>query len=114
LQRVGDRLCVGYESRDAVSQEYKTPGKSTGRTIFGVGLTTEKEIPARKGASFYGTIEDARYLPLMDLGFEGKGGKCLVLPAAYEGTVPAGYGGASQDLQHHDTAALDPGVVVRG
>jgi hypothetical protein len=33
------------------------------------------EIPsARKGASFYGTIEDAWYVPLIDLGFEGKGG----------------------------------------
>jgi arylsulfatase len=38
----GDGLCVGYDSADAVSQEYKTPGKFTGGTIFGVGVTTEK------------------------------------------------------------------------
>jgi hypothetical protein len=50
------------------------------------------EIPrAVKGASFYGTIEDAWYVPLIDLGFEGKGGKYLVLPPDYKGTVPAGY-----------------------
>jgi hypothetical protein len=46
--------------------------------------------PASKGASFYGTIEDAWYVPLIDLGFEGKGGK-YVLPPDYNGTVPAGY-----------------------
>lgn len=47
--------------------------------------------PAVKGASFYGTIEDAWYVPLLDLGFEGKGGKYLVLPPGYAGNVPAGY-----------------------
>jgi hypothetical protein len=36
--------------------------------------------PAVPGASFYGTIEDAWYVPLVDIGFEGKGGKYLVLP----------------------------------
>jgi hypothetical protein len=30
--------------------------------------------PAVPGASFYGTIEDAWYVPLVDIGFEGKGG----------------------------------------
>ena len=29
--------------------------------------------PAVSGASFYGTIEDACYVPLVDIGFEGKG-----------------------------------------
>jgi hypothetical protein len=33
----GDGLCVGYDSGDAVSQEYKSPGKFKGGTIFGVG-----------------------------------------------------------------------------
>jgi hypothetical protein len=47
--------------------------------------------PAVPGASFYGTIEDAWYVPLVDIGFEGKGGKYLVLPPDYKGTVPAGY-----------------------
>jgi hypothetical protein len=46
--------------------------------------------PAVPGASFYGTIEDAWYVPLTDIGFEGKGGKYLVLPPNYKDEVPAG------------------------
>jgi len=38
----GDGLCVGYDSGDAVSQEYKSPGRFKGGTIFGVGVTVEK------------------------------------------------------------------------
>ncbi|HJZ77981.1 MAG TPA: arylsulfatase [Vicinamibacterales bacterium] len=38
----GDGLCVGYDSGDAVSQEYKTPGTFKGGTIFLVGVTVEK------------------------------------------------------------------------
>jgi arylsulfatase A-like enzyme len=38
----GDGLCVGYDSGDAVSQEYKTPGTFHGGKIQGVGLTVEK------------------------------------------------------------------------
>jgi arylsulfatase len=38
----GDGLCIGYDSGDAVSKEYKTPGKFTGGTILGVGVTVEK------------------------------------------------------------------------
>jgi arylsulfatase len=38
----GDGLCVGYDSGDAVSQEYKAPGKFSGGKIFGVGVTVEK------------------------------------------------------------------------
>jgi hypothetical protein len=45
--------------------------------------------PAVPGASFYGTIEDAWYVPLEDIGLEGKGGKYLVLPPDYTGDVPA-------------------------
>ena len=47
--------------------------------------------PAVPGASFYGTIEDAWYVPLTDIGFEGKGGKYLVLPPDYTNDVPDGY-----------------------
>ena len=43
------------------------------------------------GASFYGTIEDAWYVPLVDIGLEGKGGKYLVLPPDFKGDVPDGY-----------------------
>jgi arylsulfatase len=38
----GDGLCVGYDSGDAVSQEYKPPGKFKGGKIQGVGVTVEK------------------------------------------------------------------------
>jgi hypothetical protein len=38
----GDGLCVGYDSGDAVSAEYKTPGTFDGGTIQAVGVTVEK------------------------------------------------------------------------
>ncbi len=38
----GDGLCVGYDSGDAVSGEYKTPGEFRGGHILGVGVTVEK------------------------------------------------------------------------
>jgi len=39
----GDGLCIGYDSGDAISQEYKTPGKFKGGTILFVAVTTEKK-----------------------------------------------------------------------
>ncbi|POY38047.1 arylsulfatase [Solitalea longa] len=39
----GDGLCVGYDSGDAVSSEYKTPGTFKGGTILGVGVDVGKE-----------------------------------------------------------------------
>jgi hypothetical protein len=47
--------------------------------------------PAANGASFLGTIADAWQVPLTDVGFEGNGGKYLVLPPDYTGEVPSGY-----------------------
>jgi arylsulfatase len=38
----GDGLCVGYDSGDAVSEQYKTPGKLTGGQIDFVAVTVEK------------------------------------------------------------------------
>ncbi|HTZ54711.1 MAG TPA: arylsulfatase [Candidatus Acidoferrum sp.] len=38
----GDGLCIGYDSGDAVSQRYKSPGTFTGGTIQFVGVTVEK------------------------------------------------------------------------
>ena len=38
----GDGLCVGFDSGDAVSQLYKTPGTFKGGTIRFVGVTVEK------------------------------------------------------------------------
>jgi len=39
----GDGLCIGRDSGDAVSEDYVTPGTFKGGTIFGVGVTVEKE-----------------------------------------------------------------------
>jgi len=47
--------------------------------------------PAANGSSFLGTIADAWQVPLTDVGFEGKGGKFLVLPPDHTGEVPSGY-----------------------
>jgi arylsulfatase len=38
----GDGLCIGRDSGDAVSEEYKTPGEFKGGRILGVGVTVEK------------------------------------------------------------------------
>jgi arylsulfatase len=38
----GDGLCIGFDSGDSVSSEYKTPGEFKGGTIKFVGITTEK------------------------------------------------------------------------
>ncbi|MBD8487345.1 hypothetical protein IFO69_01155 [Echinicola sp. CAU 1574] len=37
----GDGLCVGYDSGDAVSSQYESPGTFKGGTIGGVGVTVE-------------------------------------------------------------------------
>jgi arylsulfatase len=39
----GDGLCVGFDSGDNVSQEYKNPGTFTGGTILGVGIDVGEE-----------------------------------------------------------------------
>jgi arylsulfatase len=38
----GDGLCVGYDSADAVSREYKGPAKFKGGTIVEVGIVVDK------------------------------------------------------------------------
>ena len=39
----GDGLCIGYDSGDAVSRHYTTPGEFEGGTIQGVAVTVEGE-----------------------------------------------------------------------
>jgi arylsulfatase len=39
----GDGLCIGRDSGDAVSEDYKTPGEFKGGTILFVGVTVEKK-----------------------------------------------------------------------
>jgi arylsulfatase len=38
----GDGLCVGYDNGDAVSHEYKAPGRFKGGIIVFVAVTVEK------------------------------------------------------------------------
>ena len=73
-----------------------TPNVNTRYMYFFINTKQDGPVvvelpPAVPGASFYGTIEDAWYVPLTDIGFEGKGGKYLVLPPDYKGDVPGGY-----------------------
>ncbi|WP_426128266.1 DUF1254 domain-containing protein [Pararhizobium sp. PWRC1-1] len=50
------------------------------------------DLPAgANGSSFLGTVADAWQVPLTDVGFEGKGGKFLILPPDFTGEVPSGY-----------------------
>jgi len=54
------------------------------------------ELPAGvNGADFFGTITDAWFVPLVDIGGaakdKGKGGKYLILSPDYKGEVPSGY-----------------------
>jgi len=39
----GDGLCVGYDSGDNVSQQYKNPGTFTRGTILGVGIDVSEQ-----------------------------------------------------------------------
>ena len=39
----GDGLCVGYDSGDNVSEQYKNPGKFTGGTIQGVAIDVSEK-----------------------------------------------------------------------
>jgi arylsulfatase len=39
----GDGLCIGRDSGDNVSQEYKAPGEFKGGTILGVGVNVGKQ-----------------------------------------------------------------------
>lgn len=73
-----------------------TPNVNTRYMYFFINTKQDGPVvvelpPAVPGASFYGTIEDAWYVPLTDIGFEGKGGKYLVLPPDFKDEVPDGY-----------------------
>ena len=73
-----------------------TPNQSL-RYMYIFANTTDEgpivlDLPAAaNGSSFLGTIVDAWQVPLTDVGFEGRGGKYLVLPPDYAGEVPTGY-----------------------
>jgi len=56
--KIGDGLCVGYDSGDAVSPEYKSLGTFKGGTISGVGICRE-DRPLRPGKRNGTNDEDA-------------------------------------------------------
>jgi hypothetical protein len=47
----GDGLCIGRDSGDAVSEDYKTPGTFAGGTIFFVGVTVEENNTSSSSSS---------------------------------------------------------------
>ena len=57
-----------------------------------IALAAVAGEPTAPNPFFKGTT-DAWYVPLVDIGFEGKGGKYLVLPPDYTSDVPEGYVG---------------------
>jgi hypothetical protein len=82
--------------RGSWKNQSPTPNVNTRYMYFFINTKQDGPVavelpPAVPGASFYGTIEDAWYVPLTDIGFEGKGGKYLVLPPDYKDAVPDGY-----------------------
>jgi arylsulfatase len=40
----GDGLCIGFDSGDAVSEEYKSPARFKGGTILGVAIDVSPEV----------------------------------------------------------------------
>ena len=87
---------IVWWSKGSWKNQSPTPNVNTRYMYFFINTKQDGPVvvelpPAVPGASFYGTIEDAWYVPLTDIGFEGKGGKYLVLPPDYKGDVPDGY-----------------------
>jgi hypothetical protein len=87
---------IVWWSKGSWKNQSPTPNVNTRYMYFFINTRQDGPVvvelpPAVPGASFYGTIEDAWYVPLTDIGFEGKGGKYLVLPPNYKGDVPDGY-----------------------
>jgi hypothetical protein len=85
---------VWWPKRGGWKNQSPTPNVNTRYMYFFINTQQDGPVvvelpPAVPGASFYGTIEDAWYVALVDIGFEG--GKYLVLPPDFEGEVPSGY-----------------------
>ena len=73
--------------------------------------------PATPKAIFFGSVNDAWMVPVVDIGPRGedagKGGKYLFLPPAYDGPVPEGYL-VSRPLTHHVYVGLRPVAIGEG
>ena len=55
--------------------------------------------PGNTTASFFGTFEDAWWVPLVDVGGGGKGGKYVILPPDYkDGSADWLHSDASEDV----------------
>ena len=76
------------------------------------------EVPAASPkAVFFGSVNDAWLVPVIDVGpqgeDEGKGGKFLFLPPGYDGEVPEGYI-VSRPETYHTYMALRPVAIGDG
>ncbi len=75
-----------------------TPNNSTNYVMFFCNLKDGPvvvDVPATGDAALFGSLISAWTVPMIDVGNtgedKGKGGKYLMLPPGYKGTVPAGY-----------------------
>ncbi len=75
-----------------------TPNNSTNYVMFFCNLKDGPvvvDVPATGDAALFGSLISAWTVPMIDVGNtgedKGKGGKYLLLPPDYKGTVPAGY-----------------------
>ncbi len=75
-----------------------TPNNSTNYVMFFVNLKNGPvvvDVPPVKEVGLFGSLISAWTMPLIDVGNngedKGKGGKYLLLPPDYKGTVPSGY-----------------------
>jgi hypothetical protein len=78
--------------------QFTTPNASTYYVYIAYNLKAGPvvlEIPAEAGAGLFGSIVDAWQLPMIDVGAAGedggKGGKYLLVPPGFQGSIPRGY-----------------------
>jgi hypothetical protein len=83
----GDGLCVGRDSGDAVSQEYKTAGTLKGGTIFGVAVDVSPKVyrPRNGGHSSNEALELRLDLPQVQTSAEATTVSLLIVPPSAPG-----------------------------
>lgn len=84
----GDGLCIGRDSGDAVSEDYKSPGTFKGGKILFVGVTVEKkqyiELEARRGGACGGLSQADSTAPMATArGARGSGPAAFFLLQAH-------------------------------
>jgi hypothetical protein len=78
--------------------QFTTPNSSTYYVYFNYNLKDGPvvlDVPSAVGAGLFGSVLDSWQVPLADVGpageDAGKGGKYLLLPPGFQGTLPTGY-----------------------